>query len=115
MLTRREVEGELRSLHPFRTSVRNRRAERERARRFARGVVGVLLGMGLVALLSAVNFLRADPADYATGFSSSRAADEWVGGGSQPSKRSTSLFFTGRRTWGPRLPGQRRPKGGDAL
>jgi ferric-dicitrate binding protein FerR (iron transport regulator) len=109
MLTRREVEGELRSLHPFRTSVRNRRAERERARRFAGGVAGVLLGAGLVALLSAVNFLRAEPTDYATGVSSSRAADEWVSSGSSVS-RSTSLFFTSRRTWGPRMPGQRHHK-----
>jgi hypothetical protein len=115
MLTRREVEGELRSLMPFRTSMRYRRAERERARRFARGVVGVLLGVGLVALLGAVNFLRAMPVDYATGVSSSRGGDAWVSGGGSAVKRTTSLFFTGRRTWGPRMPGQHRHKGGDAL
>lgn len=108
MLTRREVEGELRSLHPFRTSVRNRRAERERARRFARGVLGVLLGVGLVALLGAVNLLRATPADYATGNSSSRPGGDWVSGGSQAPRRTLSLFFSGRRTWHPDDPRGRR-------
>lgn len=107
MLTRREVEGELRGLHPFRTSVRNRRAERERARRFARGVLGVLFGVGLVALLGAVNLLRVTPADYATGGSSS-SADEWVSSAPQAPRRASSLFFTGRRTWGPVPPGSRR-------
>lgn len=115
MLTRREVEGELRSLTPFRASIRNRRAEREQARRFARGVAGVLLGVGLVALLGAVNFLRAMPADYATGVSSSRGANSWVSSGGPGTKRATSLFFTSRRTWGPSIPGQHRHKGGDAL
>jgi hypothetical protein len=115
MLTRREVEGELRSLHPFRTSMRNRRVERERARRFARGVLGVLLGMGLVGLLGAVNLLRATPVDYATGAASSLAADEWVSSGSGGAKRTMSLFFTGRRTWGPKYPGHRNRKSSDAL
>ena len=115
MLTRREVEGELRSLHPFRTSVRNRRAERERARRFARGVLGVLLGIGLVALLGAVNLLRATRADYATGGSSTLRADEWGSSGSQAPRRTLSLFFTGRRTWHPNDPRGRRHNHRDEL
>jgi hypothetical protein len=77
--------------------------------------VGVLLGMGLVALLSAVNFLRATPADYATGASNSRGADAWVSSGGSATKRTTSLFFTSRRTWGPSIPGQHRHKGGNDL
>lgn len=107
MLTRREVEGELRSLHPFRMSVRHRRAERERARRFARGVLGVLLGVGLVALLGAVNLLRTMPADYASGGSRS-SADEWTSSVPQAPRRALSLFFTGRRTWHPDDPRGRR-------
>jgi hypothetical protein len=114
MLTRREVEGELRSLHPFRTSVRNRRAERERARRFVRGVLGVLFGVGLVALLGAVNLLRATPADYATGHSSSRGGES-VGSGSQTPRRALSLFFTSRRTWHPNDPRSRRRHKNDDL
>jgi hypothetical protein len=114
MLTRREVEGELRSLHPFRMSVRNRRAERERARRFARGVLGVLLGVGLVALLGAVNLLRTAPADYATGGTSSHGG-EWVSSAPQASRRVLSLFFTGRRTWHPDDPRGHRHNHRDEL
>jgi hypothetical protein len=98
MLTRREVEGELRSLG-FRASARERRAEREKMRRFAQGLLGVAFGVSLLALLGAVNVLRTTRSDLASGHSRSRAvATEWVSGNTQPSRRAASLFFTGRRT-----------------
>jgi hypothetical protein len=102
MLTRREVEGELRSLG-FRASARQRRVEREKARRFAQVVLGVMLGVGLLALLGAVNLISTTPSDLAFGHSSSHGS-EWVGGGTQSPHRSLSLFFTGRRTWHPNDP-----------
>ncbi len=113
MLTRREVEGELRSLG-FRARARARREERERALEFARGLVGVIVGVTLLALLGFVNFLETPPSDRAYGHSPSRGA-EWVGGGTRGlSRRATSLFFTGRRTWHPNDPrGRHRHRGGD--
>jgi hypothetical protein len=101
MLTRREVEGELRSLG-FRASARARRAERERALRFARAVVGAMFGLALVALLGAVNWIETVPSDVASHRSHRGGASEWVRshGSSQPA-RATSLFFTGRRTMHP--------------
>jgi hypothetical protein len=102
MLTRREVEGELRSLG-FRASARARRAERERALRFVRAVVGAMFGLALVALLGAVNLIETHPSDLASHRShGSSSSSEWVrgNGGSQPA-RATSLFFTGRRTMHP--------------
>jgi hypothetical protein len=114
MLTRREVEGELRSLG-FRATVRQRRVERERALRFARGAVGVLLGVTLLAMLGAVNLLQSPTSDLAFGHSSSSHASEWVGGSAQgtSSHRSLSLFFTGRRTWHPNDPRGRSHHHGD--
>jgi hypothetical protein len=106
MLTRREVEGELRSLG-FRASARQRRAERERARRFARGVIGVIFGIGLLALLGAVNLISTTPSDLAFGHSNANGS-EWVGGSTQSPRRSLSLFFTGRRTRHPDDPRNRR-------
>ncbi|MCC6765079.1 MAG: hypothetical protein IT293_10485 [Deltaproteobacteria bacterium] len=113
MLTRREVEGELRSLG-FRARARARREERERALKFARGLLGVIFGVTLLALLGFVNFLHTPPSDLAYGHSPSRAA-EWVGGNAQGSShRATSLFFTGRRTWHPNDPrGRNRHRGAD--
>jgi hypothetical protein len=102
MLTRREVEGELRSLG-FRASARNRRAEREKVRRFAQVVIGVMLGVGLLALLGAVNLISTTPSDLASGHSNAHGS-EWVSGGTQSPRRSLSLFFTGRRTWHPNDP-----------
>jgi hypothetical protein len=114
MLTRREVEGELRSLG-FRATVRQRRVERERALRFARGAVGVLLGVTLLAMLGAVNLLQSAPADLAFGPPSTSHGSEWVGGSTQgaSSRRSLSLFFTGRRTWHPNDPRGRGHHRGD--
>ncbi len=107
MLTRREVEGELRSLG-FRASVRHRRAEREKARRFAQCVMGGLVGVGLLVLLGAVNLVTTHgSADIAFGNSSS-SASEWVSGGGRGTSRPTSLFFSGRRTWQPNPPNRRR-------
>ena len=114
MLTRREVEGELRSLG-FRASARQRRAERERALAFARGALGVLLGVSLLALLGAVNLLHSGPSDIAFGHSSGRAS-EWVSSSTQGSSRQRplSLFFTARRTWHPNDPRSRnRHRGND--
>lgn len=112
MLTRREVEGELRSLG-FRASARQRRAERERARRFAQCVVGALFGFVLLALLGAVNLVTTTPSDLAFGHSSSRGA-EWVGGSTQGSShRTLSLFFNGRRTRHPNDPRNRHRGGSD--
>src|SRR5262245_27338860 len=114
MLTRREVEGELRSLG-FRATARERRAERERALRFARGAVGVFLGVVLLALLGAVNLLQSPPSDLAYGHTSSSRGSEWVGGSTQSaSHRSLSLFFTSRRTWHPNDPrGRSHHRNGD--
>jgi hypothetical protein len=100
MLTRREVEGELRSLG-FRASARQRRAERERALRFARAVVGAMFGLGLVALLGAVNLIESGPSGMASHRSHGSSASEWVRSGSSPPARARSLFFTGRRTMHP--------------
>lgn len=107
MLTRREVEGELRSLG-FRASARQRRAEREKAKRFAQGLLGVIFGVALLALLGAVNLLPATRGDIAGGRSTNRGASEWVTGSSQSHRRSESLFFTGRRTRHPDDPRNRR-------
>ncbi|MEB2286444.1 MAG: hypothetical protein B6D46_14745 [Polyangiaceae bacterium UTPRO1] len=113
MLTRREVEGELRSLG-FRARARARRAERERALKFARGLLGVLLGVTLLALLGFVSFLRTPPADVVYGNSSARG-EEWIGSGAPDAgHRAGSLFFTGRRTWHPNDPrSRRRHRGAD--
>ena len=114
MLTRREVEGELRSLG-FRASARQRRAEREKAKRFAQGVLGVIFGVTLLALLGAVNLLHTMPGEIATGRSGGRAgASEWVSGNSGSQRRNASLFFTGRRTRHPDDPrGRNRHRSDD--
>jgi len=106
MLTRREVEGELRSLG-FRASARERRAERERALRFVRGAFGVLVGIALLALLGVVNLLHSSPADLAFGHSTSLRATDWVSNWyeGQSTHHEPSLFFNRRRTWGPDDPG----------
>jgi hypothetical protein len=106
MLTRGEVEGELRSLG-FRASARQRRAEREKALRFARGLLGVLFGVALLAMLGAVNLISTAPSDLASGHSRSRG-NEWVSSGAHAPRRSLSLFFTGRRTWHPNDPRGRK-------
>ncbi len=109
MLTRREVEGELRNLG-FRASARQRRAEREKARRFALGVLGVIFGVSLLALLGAVNLLRTTPGELVASQSRSGRASEWVSGSTQGSsarRASSSLFFTGRRTRHPDDPRNR--------
>lgn len=112
MLTRREVEGELRSLG-FRASARQRRAERERARRFAQCVIGALFGVVLLALLGAVNLVANPASDLAFGNSSSRGS-EWVGSSTQGgSRRNLSLFFSGRRTRHPNDPRNRHRGGSD--
>jgi hypothetical protein len=51
MLTRREVEGELRSLYPMRRQARQVRRSRWKTRRRLRVTVAVLLGIGLIAAL----------------------------------------------------------------
>jgi hypothetical protein len=53
MLTRWEVEGALRNLHPMRQETRRVRRSRSRARRRVRVTVAVLLGIGLLAALGA--------------------------------------------------------------
>jgi hypothetical protein len=108
MLTRVEVEGELRSLG-FRASARQRRAEREKARRFAQCVIGALFGVMLLVLLGAVNFVTTSgTADLAFGNSGGRGS-EWVGSSvSGSSRRTLSLFFNGRRTRHPNDPRNRR-------
>ena len=103
MLTRREVEGEFRSLG-FRASARQRRAERERARKFARGAFGVLFGVTLLALLSAAHVVRTARSGMAYGNTSARAS-EWVTSSSP--RRYESLFFNGRRTQQANLPRHR--------
>jgi hypothetical protein len=114
MLTRREVEGELRNLG-FRARARRRRADRERALRFVRGVAGVALGVSLLILIGVANLLSSTPSDLAFGHTSSHG-EEWVGGGvqSSSSRRASSLFFTGRRTWHPNDPrGRNRHRSDD--
>ncbi len=106
MLTRREVEGELRSLS-FRAAARHRRAEREKAKRFAQCVLGAVLGVTLLAMLGAVNLLHTMPGEVATGRSGNGAGNEWVSGNSQSRRASSSLFFTGRRTRHPDDPRNR--------
>lgn len=107
MLTRREVEGELRSLS-FRAAARHRRAEREKAKRFAQCVLGAVFGVTLLALLGAVNLLHTRPGDVATGRSGNGLGSEWVTGSSAPRRAaSSSLFFTGRRTRHPDDPRNR--------
>ena len=112
MLTRREVEGELRSLG-FRASRRQRRADRERARKFARGAIGVLFGMVLVALLSAAHVVRTARSGFAFGNTTMRS-NEWVGSSSSP-RRYDSLFFTGRRTQQANLPRNRARRRSDDI
>ncbi len=114
MLTRREVEGELRSLG-FRASARQRRAEREKALRFVRGAFGVLVGVAMLALIGVVNMIHASPADIASGRRSGARATEWVSNSENaPSHHALSLFFTSRRAWGPAEPrGRGRHRGDD--
>ena len=102
------MEGELRSLG-FRASARQRRAERERARRFARVVLGAIVGLAMVALLSAIDLLRATPSGIINGPTGTRDASEWVGGdSSMHAPRTLSLFFGGRRTRHPNDPRNHR-------
>lgn len=107
MLTRLEVEGELRNLG-FRATARHRRAEREKARRFVQGVLGVLFGLLLLVLIGAVNLIHTTPAEYASGRSGRGIASEWVTSGPPSARRAPSLFFTGRRTRHPDDPRNRR-------
>jgi hypothetical protein len=75
--------------------------------RFARGVAGVMLGVGLLALLGAVNLLHSSPSDLAFGHRSAARGSEWGGGsthGSSSRRALSSLFFTNRRTWHPNDP-----------
>jgi len=108
MLTRREVEGELRSLS-FRAAARQRRAEREKAKRFAQCVLGAIFGVTLLAMLGLVNLLQTLPGEVATGRSGNGVGNEWVSGSSSSRRASSSssLFFTGRRTRHPDDPRNR--------
>jgi hypothetical protein len=54
MLTRREIEGQLRTLHPHQRQARSRRFASMKARRYVRIALGVLLGLSMVAALGAV-------------------------------------------------------------
>lgn len=54
MLTRSEIEGQLRTLHPQRQEARRRRFASWKARRYVRIAIGVLLGVSMVVALGAV-------------------------------------------------------------
>jgi hypothetical protein len=54
-MTKRELERQLRDVHPYREHSRRQRQSLERTRRQIRALVGVLFGLGLVALLGAVH------------------------------------------------------------
>ena len=66
-------------------------------------IVGVFFGVGLIALLGAVNLLDSGRADIAYGKVNTRGSES-VHESAAPAHRSLSLFFTGRRTWHPADP-----------
>jgi hypothetical protein len=66
MLTRREVEGQLRSLHPLQQRARRARRAGWRARHRLRVTVGIALGIGLAATLEIARMRAASVPSVAT-------------------------------------------------
>lgn len=95
MLTRREVEGQLRSLHPMRQNAQRVRRAHWKTRRRARVTVAVLLGIGLVTALGIARVRSAWETPVATMQDSEWGADHV---GSYRSQAREPLFPTAKRS-----------------
>lgn len=97
MLTRLEVEGQLRSLHPMRQNAQRVRRAHWKTRRRARVTVAILLGIGLVTALGVARVRSAWVAQVAT-LQDSEWGAEYVG--SYRSQPHEPLFpATKRSRW----------------
>jgi hypothetical protein len=94
MLTRWEVEGQLRSLHPRQQHARRVRRTHVRARRRARVTIGVLLGIGLIAAMGAA-WTRAASVPAVATLQDSEWGAEHVG--SYHTRARPPLFPTAKR------------------
>jgi hypothetical protein len=94
MLTRREVEGHLRSLHPAQQRARRVRRARQRVRHRLHVVVGMAFGIGLAAALVVVRMRSASVPSVAT-----LQDSEWgeTHGGSYDVQPRAPLFPTLKR------------------
>lgn len=98
MLTRREVEGQLRSLHPMRQESRRRQRALSYRRRYAQIALAVLLGLGMLGALGASR-VRSTPGPLFGPRQSATWGSEHVG---SVRARSLDPIFPSikRRGWG---------------
>ena len=66
-MTKREVERQLRGVHSYRDRSRRRRRAMAPAKHRMQAILGLLFGVGLVALLAAVQLATQGPASATTG------------------------------------------------
>ncbi len=101
-MTKRELEGQLRRVHPHRARSRRRRRAMAPARRKIGAVFGILFGLGLVVLLGAVQMMTQDPASIAGGQAAAwgRTHKSVVGSGRHAPSR-VSLFPKRKRAYNP--------------
>ena len=104
MLTRWEVEGELRSLQPFRKRSRRSRAALARRRRLFRIALAVVVGIGVLGAFGIANLLRSGGPAF-----TSRQSPAWgevhVGSSSAGTRPLRSVLPQAwRRGWHPHDP-----------
>jgi hypothetical protein len=102
-MTSRELERQLRSVHPYRERSRRQRRALARTRQQVRMLVGVILGLGVVALLGAVQLLSEDLPDVAGGQAAAwgRLHTGSFGGDGTGATRGGSLFPERKRSYNP--------------
>lgn len=114
MLTRREVEGQLRNLHPLQQRARRVRRTRWRTRRRMRVVVGVSLAIGLVSAIG-ITRLRAAAVPRVATLQDSEWGEAYVS--DYHAQARPPLFPTRKRSpwssWGARTHAARDPVTGE--
>ena len=116
-MTKRELEGQLRRVHPHRARSRRRRRAMAPARRQMGAVLGILFGLGLVALLGAAQMMTQSPGSIAAGQTAAwgRTHKSIVTSGRHDTS-GASLFPKRKRAYNPhydprsRRAQQRRPR-----
>ncbi len=101
-MTKRELEGQLRRVHPYRSRRRRRRRAMAPAKRQMQAVLGVLFGIGLVALLGALQLVTQVPASATTGHTVAWGRSHTMVTGQSHTTHRVSLFPEHKRPYNPK-------------
>lgn len=102
-MIKRELEGQLRRVHPYRARSRRRRRAMAPAKRRMQAVLGILFGLGLVALLGAVQLATQGSASMAAGQRAAwgRTHKSASAAASRHTSSRTSFFPKRKRAYNP--------------